>query len=133
MMLQIKQENDNQNTKGVIVQKLNGRLHYLGWSHRPWKLITDEGGGEVDIWPIVESFFVLLAGERASHHEDKESYDLFADPESEDRFMYEPGKKILLEGVDRVGWSNVQAHLDNSLIRLTGRMVEIEIDEAVWV
>ena len=79
------------------MQKLNGRLHYLGWFHRPWQFITNEG--EVDLWPIVESFFFSLAGERARHNRD-EGYTLFADPESEDRFTYEPDKLVLLEKVD---------------------------------
>lgn len=109
------------------MKKLKGRLQYLGWFHRPWKIITDEG--ETDLWPIMDSFLSSLAGERASHRRGTEDYALFADPNSGYRLTYEPDKLVLLETADESGMLNVHAYLDEVLVWLSGRMVEIEIDE----
>ena len=109
------------------MQNLKGRLHYLGWSHRPWRLITDQG--DLDLWPVVESLLISLSGEPASHHVDQ-GYMLFADPDSGDKFTYEVDNLVVLDRIDGPGFTNVYAYLNEALIRLSGRMVVIEIDEA---
>lgn len=105
------------------IQKLKGRLMYLGWS-RPWKLTTDEG--EIDLWPTVEGLFVSLCCESARQELTTNSYELLADESSEFKFEYVPGKYPLLKGGE--GWTNIQTILDKALIFLSGRLVEIEIE-----
>lgn len=106
---------------------LKGRLWYLWWSNKPWKLITDEG--EIDLWPHIEQVFLSLSGKRTSHKRERESYALFLDQDSSGRLKYEPGELLILEAIEGFGFSNIYAYLDDALICLDGRMVEIEIND----
>src|SRR3989344_9612346 len=112
------------------MQKLKGRLLYMGW-FTPWKLVADNG--EVDLWPLVDEFLTSLNGKRASHEQARDGYALSADEASEFKFTYVPGEYALLEKRDDFGMSNVHAYLDESLIGLSGRLVEIEIEDGKQV
>ncbi len=113
------------------MQKLKGRLLYTGWFNLPWKLATDDG--EIDIWPIIDKFLASLNGKRANHQEARDGYTLFADEASEFQFKYIPGEYVLLEKPDDFGMSNVHARLDTALGWLSGRLVEIEIEDGKQV
>lgn len=109
------------------MQKLKGRLLYMGWFNLPWKLMTDDG--EIDLWPVIDKFLTSLNGKRADHKEERDGYALAADESSEFQFKYVPGEYVLLEKPEGFGMSNVHAYLDTSLGWLSGRMVEIEIED----
>ncbi|MBI2097254.1 MAG: hypothetical protein HYT40_03895 [Candidatus Sungbacteria bacterium] len=109
------------------MQKLKGRLLYMGWFNLPWKLVTDDG--EIDLWPIIDGFLTYLNGKRASHKEARDGYTLAADEASELQFKYVPGKYVLLKKPEGFGASNVHAYLDSTLVWLSGRLVEIEIED----
>lgn len=111
------------------MQKLKGRLLYMGWFNLPWKLMTDDG--EIDLWPIINKFLTLLNGKRANHKQVRDGYTLSADETSEFKFKYTPGEYVLLEKSD--GMSNVHAYLDTALGWLSGRLVEIEIEDGKQV
>jgi hypothetical protein len=109
------------------MQKLEGRLQYMGWFNLPWKLVTDHG--EIDLWPIIDKFFISLNGKRAKHDLERDGYTLAADESSEFQFKYVPGEYVLLEKPKGFGISNVHAYLDGALVWLSGRMVEIKIED----
>ncbi|MFA4890586.1 MAG: hypothetical protein WC587_03100 [Candidatus Paceibacterota bacterium] len=109
------------------MKKLKGRLWYLWWGNKPWKLMTD--GGETDLWPLMENIFISLSGKRVSHKRELESYILFLDPDSGSQLEYEPNKSLVLKAIEGFGWTNISAYLDEVLIWLDGRMVEIEIGD----
>lgn len=113
------------------MQKFKGRLLYMGWFNLPWKLVTDNG--DIDIWPIVEKFFISISGKLADHKRERESYTLSTSESSEFRFNYIPGKEVLLEKIKGFGFSNVFAYIDDSLIWLSGRLVEIEVEDDKYV
>jgi len=106
------------------MQMLKGRLMFLGWQNKPWRLVTDQG--DVDLWPIVERFFVGLNGKLAAHKEEIDGYVLSADAASEFRFKYDV---IWLRKDDGTAGSNVEAYFERALVWLSGRMVEIEISD----
>ena len=108
-------------------QKFKGRWLYMGWSNPPWRLVVDNG--EIDLWPIIDKFLTSLNGKRADHKQERDGYTLAADKSSEFQFKYVPGEYILLEKPENIGVSNVHAYLDNALVWLSGRMVEIEIQD----
>ena len=101
------------------MQKLKGRLLYMGWFNLPWKLVTDKG--EIDLWPIIDKFLTSLNGKRANHEQTRDRYALSADESSEFVFKYVPGM------------SNVYAYLDTALGWLSGRLVEIKIEDGKQV
>jgi len=109
------------------MQKIKGKLQFMGWFNLPWKLVTDNG--EIDLWPIVNKFLVSLNGKNAKHEQERNCYTLTADETSEFRFKYIPGEYILLEKANGSGMFNVYAYLEDALVRLSGRMVEIEIED----
>ncbi len=84
--------------------------------------------GEVDLWSITDKFLASLNGERANHIQELDCYTLYADESSESRFKYESGKYAVLKK-DSFGASNVHAFMDESLMFLSGRMVEIDIGD----
>lgn len=102
-----------------------GRLMYRGWFNLPWTLIAD--GGETDLWPEVERFFLSLNGKKADQKQERDGYTLSADESSEFWFKYIPGKCLLLER--SMSMRNVSAYLDEGLTWLSGRLVEIEIED----
>lgn len=106
--------------------KLEGRLMYMGWTKLPWTLETNDG--EIDLWPVIEEFFVSINGKKAEHKRTKDSYVLFADENSEMEFTYISGQYVLLKSVDGIGMSNVNAHLNESLIWLSGRLIKVEFE-----
>jgi hypothetical protein len=112
---------------GKIMKRFKGRLLYMGWFNVPWKLMMESG--EIDLWPVIDKFFVSLNGKRANHDQARDGYTLSVDENSELQFNYIPGEYVLLEKPEGFGMSNVHAYLDNALIWLSGRMVEIEIEE----
>jgi len=109
------------------MEKLKGRLLYMGWFNKPWNLMTESD--EVDFWPMVNEFFISLNGKSANHDQTRDSYVLFADEGSEFQFKYVPDESVLLEKLKSFGMSNVHAYFDSSLIWLSGRMVEVEIED----
>ena len=109
------------------MQKLKGVLLYTGWSNLPWKLVTDDG--EIDLWPIIDKFLMSLNGKCANHQEACDGYTLSADEASEFQFKYIPGEYVLLEKPEGFGMSNVHVYLDTALGWLSGRLVEIEIED----
>jgi hypothetical protein len=109
------------------VRKLKGRLQFMGWFNLPWKLVTDDG--EIDLWPEVEKFFILLNGKRADHNRAIDGYTLFLDKKAEYEFCYKPDEQVVLNNPDEFGMSNVHAYLESALGWLSGRLVEIEISE----
>ncbi len=109
------------------MQKFKGRLQYMGWFNLPWKLMTDNG--EIDLWPVIDKFFTSLNGKRAKHEQKCDGYTLTADENSEFQFKYVPGKHVLLKKSKGFGMSNVYAFFDDTLVWLSGRMVEIEIED----
>ena len=108
------------------MQKIKGRLLYMGWFNLQWKLVTDKG--EIDLWSIVNEFLTSFNGKRADHKQERDSYTLAADGSSEFQFKYIPGKCIILEKLEGFGVSNVHTYLAEALGWLSGRMVEIEIE-----
>lgn len=109
------------------MQKIKGRLLYMGWSNLPWKLVTDDS--EIDLWPIIDKFLTSLNGKRANHEEARDGYTLFADDASKFQFKYIPGKYVLLEKLEGFGMSNVYSYLNTALGWLSGQLVEIEIED----
>lgn len=108
------------------MQRLKGRLLYMGLSNRPWKLVTDFN--ETDLWPLVNVFLSSLNGKCADHKQEQDSYTLAANENSEFKFNYFSDRHAILQKTKGVGMSNVYAYLDDALIWLSGRMVEIEIE-----
>lgn len=113
------------------MQKFKGRLLYMGWSNLPWKLVTEEG--EIDLWPVMNKFLTSLNGKRANHEQARDGYALSADESSKFQFKYVPGEYVLLENPEGFGMSNVHAYLDTALGWLSGRLVEIEIEDGKQV
>ncbi len=105
------------------MEKLKGRLLYVGWFNRPWTLVMEDK--EIDLWPVVDKFFTMLNGKRAKHEWESDGYSLMEDKKSHLRFKYVPNEYVLLE--EPRSFANVHAYLDKSLVWLSGRMVEIEI------
>ncbi|MDD5625742.1 MAG: hypothetical protein PHG83_01080 [Patescibacteria group bacterium] len=94
---------------------------YMGWKNFPWKLVTDNG--EVDLWPVVDEFLASLNNKRAKY----EGSSIVADESSKYKFKYAPCEYVVL--AEDSGILNVRACLDNDLIWLSGRKVEIEIED----
>ena len=113
------------------MEKLKGRLLYMWWFNLPWKLVTADG--EIDLWPIINKFFTSLNGKRANHEQALDSYTLSADESSKLQFNYVQGQYVFLEKSEGFGMSNVQAYLDMTLCWLSGRLVEIEIEDGKQV
>src|SRR3989338_61876 len=113
------------------MEKLKGRLLYMWWFNLPWKLVTADG--EIDLWPIINKFFTSLNGKRANHEQALDSYTLSAYESSELQLNYVKGKVGFLEKPEGFGISNVQAYLDKTLCWLSGRLVEIEIEDGKQV
>lgn len=109
------------------MQKIKGRLRYVGWNNTPWTL-TAENGETIDLWPFVHEFFTSFAGRHAEQRLATDAYVLTASEESKFVFNYDPGSRVILEKDD--GWSNVHAYFDDTLVWLSGRLVEVEIADA---
>lgn len=77
----------------------------------------------------MERIFLSLSGKRVSHKRELESYTLLLDPNSDSQLKYEPDKLLVLEATEGFGWSNIYAYLNDALIWLDGRMVDIEISD----
>ena len=108
------------------MKKLKGRLQYMGWSNQPWNLMTEDG--EINLWLIVEEFLVSINGKRANQDQKRDGYILRADEKSAFQFNYVSGECVLLKKPEGFGMSNVHHYLDTALIWLSGRMVEIEVE-----
>jgi len=109
------------------MQKIKGRLQYMGWFNLPWKVLTSNG--EIDLWPIIDKFLVSLNGKNAEHKIKHDGYVLKKDRKSGFQFKYVPGESVILEKISGFGMSNVHAYLDNALVWLSGRVVEIKIKD----
>lgn len=110
-----------------MLQEFKGKLQYMGWFNLPWKLIM--GNEQIDLWSIVDSFFTSLNGKNAKQEESLNGFVLSADENSKEQFEYIPNKRVLLNASDGFGFSNVQAYLDEALIRFSGRMVNIKVED----
>lgn len=124
---------DRTYTKEGLMATLKGRLEFLGWTHRPWKLVT--GADDVDLWPLFESAWKVLNGREATMDVELDSFVLRPDPSSPIRFQYRPGQSPLLvkkEGFgmskEGFGMSNVAAYLEEALVSLDGRQVEVSYE-----
>jgi len=113
------------------MQRFKGRLRYLWWFNRPWILITNEG--DIDLWPHVNRHFLSLNGKRAVQNHEIDGYSLTAKEDSDHVFTYIPDKNILLKKQEGFGLTNVHAYLDSVLCELSGRLIEIEIDEGKYI
>jgi len=109
------------------MKKLKGRLLYMGWFNMPWKLVTNTG--QIDLWPIIGKFLASINGKRAGQNQTHDSYTLSIDKSSKYKFKYVPNEFVILEKNKGLGFSNVYAYLDTTLCWLSGRLVEIEIDD----
>ena len=114
------------------MQKLKGRLLFMGWFNRPWKLVTD-AGEEIDLYPIFHNFLLSINNKRVSQKEEREGYTLCADEKSVYKFEYYPEEEpvlILKHATDKWGGvSNIGFYLEHTLSWLSGRKVEIEIED----
>lgn len=108
------------------MKKFKGRLQYMGWFNQPWNLMTENG--EVDLWPTVDEFLVSINGKRVNQDQKRDNYMLLANEKSEFLFEYVPGECILLKKSKGFGWSNIHHYLNTALVWLSGRMVEVEIE-----
>ena len=115
-------------TSGISEFRMRGRLHYMGWLNMPWTLVS-ESGDEIDLWPFVHEFFVSLTGRHAEHYLAADAYSLIANEDSEFTLHYTPGSHVLLEKDVGFGFENIHAYLDELLVWLSGRLVEVEIVE----
>ncbi|MDD2935140.1 MAG: hypothetical protein PHX25_01565 [Candidatus Pacebacteria bacterium] len=106
--------------------KLKGRLLYMGWQNLPWKLMTKEG--EVNLWPFVDDFFKSIDGKRVKHDQTHDFYMLSSDESSDFSMKYVPGTYIFTEKINGFGFSNIHAYSDHILTYLSGRMIEIDIE-----
>lgn len=112
------------------MQKFRGRLLYTGWFNLPWKMTAEKTqNSQSDLWPIVEKFFISLNGKRADHKRTHDGYTLFADESSDLQFEYVPGECAVLNITKSVGISNVYAYLNDFLYWLSGRLVEVEVED----
>ena len=109
------------------MRTLKGRLMYKGWFNLPWTLTAETG--EADLRPEVERFFLSLNGKKADQKQERNGYTLAVDDASEYTFEYVPGNHVWLEKKDGFGISNVHAYVDEALVWLSGRLVEIEIED----
>lgn len=107
------------------MKKFQGRLLYMGWFNRPWKLVTAKG--EIDLYPIINKFLISLNGKRAQHEQKGNSYVLEANLSSGFQFKYVPDEYVLLEKIEGFEMSNVHAYFESAIGWLSGRMVEIKI------
>ncbi len=96
-----------------------GRLVFMGWDN-PWVLST--GNGDIDIRKPIDEILVRLDGQLAEHNNGKNFYSIWQDNNSKFRYSY---NAMCLNKVDEFGFSNVQAYLENGLVWLSGRLVEI--------
>lgn len=112
---------------GVKV-KATGKLHYLGWFERPWKLITETA--TVDLWLDFEEVFKKLNRKEVLMERKKESFLLKADSNSTQILNYVPNEHVIIEEKKGFaeGGANVFAYLDQALIWLDGRSVIMERD-----
>jgi len=85
---------------------------------------------KIDLWPFIESLFFSLNGRHVSCQETKEGYIISSDPTSGSTFEYEPGGLVAL--TTEKSLSNVAAHLDETLLKLNGRLVRIEINDDLF-
>ena len=109
------------------MERFKGKLLFMGWFNLPWTLMTDNG--KIDLWPIVEQFFISINSNRAEHSQTLDCYILFVDENSEFHFKYIPRKSVVLQKPKGIGMSNIHAYLENNLIWLSGRKIEIDIEE----
>ena len=116
---------------------LKGRLNYMSWFNRPWRLIMDTGE-VVDLWPLIEKFFIGLSGKKATMHSigvGQEYYALLADENSLSCFKYEKthrGFSIILRQKEPLEFSNIYAYTEDALTFLNGRLVEVEIIDSIF-
>jgi len=100
---------------------------YRGWE-QPWTFVTD-GGQEVDLWSIVKQVLGALTGRFVTSRESLGGYSLEVDLLSDSQLWYYPKKGLVfLVGIKAFGISNVRSHLEEILIMLSGRLVQIRIE-----
>ena len=112
---------------GPLAWKFLGRLEYIGCFY-PWKLVTEVGG--IDIWPVVHRFFMRMKGRFAFHEEGRDGYRIFADDTSGYRLDYGFVRFICISKETGDDFINIFPFLEAALIRLSGRLVEIEVSPA---
>lgn len=113
------------------MKKIKGRLLYKGWFNLPWEVVS-ENGEIIDLWPIVHAFLLSLDGRQASQDfTTVDSYALEANQGSGWSFHYIPGESLLLRKVEGFGFDNVHAWFEMLLTWLSGRLVDIEVEDGV--
>jgi hypothetical protein len=110
----------------VKIMKLKGRLLFKGWYNRPWILLT-EGNIEVDLWPIIDGFLTSIDGKKVCEKQERNGCMLLVNYQSDYEFKYERDELIILKKTNGFGMKNMLAYLEEVLIWLSGRMIEIEI------
>ncbi len=111
------------------MELLKGRLEYLGWLNRPWKLWNTKGiKGITDLWPMFETVFRALNGRETVFDYTKKGFSLKAKPSAETVLKYEDLGSLTLEKKVGFGISNMVAYIEMALMILNGRSVVIKVD-----
>lgn len=110
--------------------KLEGKIEFLGWWNRPWRLTTDDGK-EFDLWTFFENLFQKLNNKPTSMKEEMESFTLFTDEKSDSDLIFEDRSDscaVLLKNRERFGFSNLIAFLEDTFHRINGRKIIVKIE-----
>ena len=97
---------------------------------RPWRLVRGDGS-ELDLRPVILSAMRAMEGKKASQARGLDSYCLLTDEKSPVAVKIFPDQDDytfpILSGIGQV--SSIIACLDDSLIWLTGRRIQIRVSE----
>lgn len=111
------------------MELLKGKLEYLGWLNRPWKLFNTKGiRGVTDLWPFFEEIFHALNGKEAVFDYTAKGFGLKAKASAETVLKYSPGESLTLEKKVGFGISNMVAYIEMALMILNGRSVIVRAD-----
>lgn len=113
------------------MQKIIGTLNFYGWFH-PWKVFTEDEE-EINIHPILSSFFEKLADQPATFENRLEGFRLVRDENSPKKLEYkveDDGVTLVLVNKDgSSGFSNLTAFLPDVLRCINGRHVIITLTD----
>ncbi len=113
------------------MQKIIGTLNFYGWFH-PWKVFTEDEK-EINIHPILASFFEKLANQPVVFEDELEGFRLVRDENSPKKLEYKvEGDGVTLALVNKdgsFGVSNLTVSIPDTLQRINGRNVIITLTE----
>lgn len=111
------------------MKTLKGKLEFISFWH-PIKLITNDG--ELDLRTEYFRVFTNLNGKKTSMKEGMNDITIYADENSEYQMEFEKNDTIfmMLDKINGLGWSNINAYLPDMLQRLNSMQVIVEIDDA---